>query len=64
MLILLQPTTSIPQWQFPSLEALLDEPFPRTPEDMMRLEQRLAIEAMQVAGIPRKAGQVAVDRVL
>ena len=49
MLILLPQTTSIPQWQFPSLEALLDEPFPRTPEDMMRLEQRLATEAMQVA---------------
>ena len=49
MLILLQQTTSIPQWQFPSLEALLDEPFPRTPEDMMQLEQRLATAAMQVA---------------
>jgi hypothetical protein len=49
MLILLQQTTSVPQWQFPALEALLAEPFPRTPEDMMRLEQRLATEAMQVA---------------
>jgi hypothetical protein len=49
MLTLLQQTTSVPQWQFPALEALLAEPFPRTPEDMMRLEQRLATEAMQVA---------------
>jgi hypothetical protein len=49
MLILLHHTTSIPQWQFPALEAFLDEPFPRTPEDMMQLEQHLATAAMQVA---------------
>jgi hypothetical protein len=49
MLILLPQTTSSPQWQCPSLEALLHEPFPRTPEDMMQLEQRLATAAMQVA---------------
>src|SRR5712691_932521 len=49
MLTLLQHTTSVPQPQFPSLEALLDEPFPRTPEDLLQLEQRLATAAGQVA---------------
>ncbi len=49
MLTLLQHTTSVPQSQFPSLEALLDEPFPRTPEDLLQLEQRLSTAAVQVA---------------
>src|SRR6266851_6777037 len=49
MLTLLQHTTSVPQPQFPSLEALLDEPFPRTPEDLLQLEQRLSTAAGQVA---------------
>ena len=49
MLTLLHHTTSIPQWQFPSLEALLDEPFPRTPEDMVQLEQHLLTAAAQTA---------------
>ena len=49
MLTLLDHTTSVPQSQFPSLEALLAEPFPRTPEDLLQLEQRLATAAGQAA---------------
>ena len=49
MLTLLHHITSVPQLQFPSLAALLDEPFPRTPEDMLQLEQRLLIAAAQTA---------------
>src|SRR5262244_1273572 len=49
MLTLLHHTTAIPQSQFPSLEALLAEPFPRTPEDLLQLEQRLSAAAAQVA---------------
>ncbi len=49
MLTLLHHTTSVPQSQFPSLEALLAEPFPRTPEDLLQLEQRLSTAAVQVA---------------
>src|SRR4029077_15554389 len=33
----------------PTLEAVLAEPFPRTPQDMMQLEQRLATAAAQTA---------------
>jgi hypothetical protein len=49
MLTLLHHTTSVPQLQFPSLAALLDAPFPRTPEDMVQLEQRLLTAAAQTA---------------
>jgi hypothetical protein len=49
MLSLIRHTTSVPQPQFSSLEALLDEPFPRTPEDLLQLEQRLTTAAVQVA---------------
>src|SRR5438128_1921609 len=49
MLTLLHHTTYVPQPQFPSLEALLNEPFPRTPEDLLQLEQRLSTAAVQVA---------------
>jgi len=49
MLTLLHHTTSVPQLQFPSLAALLDEPFPRTPEDMVQLEQHLLTAAAQTA---------------
>ena len=49
MLPLLHPTTAVPQLQFPSLAALLDEPFPRTPEDMVPLEQPLVTAAAQTA---------------
>jgi len=34
---------------FSTLEAMLAEPFPRTPQDMMQLEQRLATAAAQTA---------------
>jgi hypothetical protein len=49
MLTLLHQTTSVPQLQFPSLAALLDEPFPRTPEDMVQLEQHRLTAAAQTA---------------
>jgi hypothetical protein len=49
MLSLIHNTTSVSQPQFSSLEALLDEPFPRTPEDLLQLEQRLSTAAGQVA---------------
>src|SRR3989454_7501539 len=49
MLTLLHHTTSVPQSQFPSLEALLAEPFPRTPEDLLQLERRLSTAAAPVA---------------
>src|SRR2546422_2036323 len=49
MLTLLHHTTSVPQLQFPSLAALLDEPFPRTPEVMVQLEQHLLTAAAQTA---------------
>jgi hypothetical protein len=49
MLSLIHHTTSVSQPQFSSLEALLDEPFPRTPEDLLQLEQRLSTAAVQVA---------------
>ena len=49
MLSLIQNTTAVSQPQFSSLEAFLDEPFPRTPEDLLQLEQRLSTAAVQVA---------------
>jgi hypothetical protein len=49
MLTLLHNTTSVPQLPFPSLEALLAEPFPRTPEDLLQLDRRLSTAAAQVA---------------
>jgi len=49
MLTLLQNTISVPQSPFPSLEALLAEPFPQTPEDLLQLERRLSPAAAQVA---------------
>ncbi len=42
-------TTSVPQPPFPSLEALLAEPCPRTPEDLLQLAQRLSTAAVQGA---------------
>ena len=41
-------TNSLPH-PFSTLEAMLTEPFPRTPQDMMQLEQRLSIAAAQSA---------------
>src|SRR5882672_11506489 len=49
MLTLLHHTTDVHQCQFSWLEALLEEPFPPTPEDLFHLEQRLSTAAMQVA---------------
>jgi hypothetical protein len=49
MLTLVHHTTDVPQRQFASLEALLAEPFPQTPEDMLQLEQRLSVAAAQLA---------------
>src|SRR2546425_878254 len=49
MLTLLHHTTDVHQCQFSLLEALLEEPFPRTPEDLLQLEQRLSTAAGQVA---------------
>jgi hypothetical protein len=49
MLTLVHTTTDVYQRQFPSLEALLDEAFPQTPEAMLQFEQRLSVAAAQVA---------------
>ena len=49
MLTLLHHTTEVPPCQFSLLEALLEEPFPQTPEDLLQLEQRLATAAGQAA---------------
>jgi hypothetical protein len=49
MLTLTQHTTNSLPHPFPTLEAMLAEPFPRTPQDMMQLEQRLLIAAPQTA---------------
>src|SRR6266849_8489334 len=49
MLTLLHHTADAHQRQFASLEALLAEPFPQTPEDMLQLEQRLSVAAAQTA---------------
>jgi hypothetical protein len=49
MLTLMQHNTHGLLHPFPTLEAILAEPFPRTPQDMMQLEQRLATAAAQTA---------------
>ena len=49
MLTLTQHTTNSLPHPFLTLEAMLAEPFPRTPQDMMELEQRLSIAAAQTA---------------
>src|SRR5215813_3935180 len=49
MLTLTQHTTKSLPHPFLTLEAMLAEPFPRTPQDMMQLEQRLSTAAAQVA---------------
>jgi hypothetical protein len=49
MLTLTQHTTKSLPHPFLTLEAMLAEPFPRTPQDMMQLEQRLSIAAAQTA---------------
>src|SRR5215471_6597897 len=49
MLTPLHHTTGVHQGQFSLLEAFLEEPFPRTPEDLLELEQRLSTAAGQTA---------------
>jgi hypothetical protein len=49
MLTLLPHTTDVHQCQFSWLEALLEEPFPQPPNDLVQMEQRLSAAAAQVA---------------
>jgi len=49
MLTLMQHNTNGLPHPFPTLEALLAEPFPRTPQDMMQLEQQLSTATAQTA---------------
>jgi hypothetical protein len=49
MLTLLHHTTEVHPCQFSLLEALLEEPFPHTQQEMLQLEQRLSIAAAQTA---------------
>ena len=49
MLTLLHQTTAVHPCQFSLLEALLEEPFPQTPNDLVQLEQHLSAAAAQVA---------------
>src|SRR5215471_2160309 len=49
MLTLMQHTTNNLPHPFSTLEALLAEPFPRTPQDMLQLEQQLSAAAAQTA---------------
>src|SRR5438445_8010240 len=49
MLTLMHHNTNVPPHPFPTLEVLLAEPFPHTPQDMMQLEQRLLTAAAQTA---------------
>ena len=49
MLTLLHQTTAVHPCQFSWLEALLEEPFPQTPNDLLQLEQHLSAAAAQVA---------------
>jgi hypothetical protein len=49
MLTLLQQNANAHPHPFSSLEALLAEPFPHTPQEMLQLEQRLSAAAAQTA---------------
>jgi hypothetical protein len=49
MLTLMHHNANIPPHPFSTLEGLLTEPFPHTPQDMMQLEQRLSTAAAQTA---------------
>jgi hypothetical protein len=49
MLTLLHHTTEVHPCQFSLLAALLEEPFPHTPQEMLQLEQRLSTAAAQTA---------------
>ncbi len=48
-MLTLHHTTEVHPCQFSLLEALLEEPFPQTPDDLLQLEQRLSAAAAQVA---------------
>ena len=49
MLTLMQHNAHGPPYPFPWLAALLAEPFPQTPQEMLQLEQRLSIAAARTA---------------
>src|SRR5712692_9949707 len=49
MLTLMQHNANGPPYPFPWLAALLAEPFPHTPQEMLQLEQRLSIAAARTA---------------
>ena len=49
MLTLMHHNANVHPHPFSSLEALLAEPFPHTPQEMLQLEQRLSIAAAQTA---------------
>src|SRR5712692_3261117 len=49
MLTLMHHHANVHPHPFSSLEGLLAEPFPHTPQDMMQLEQRLSTAAAQIA---------------
>src|SRR5216683_8313242 len=49
LLTLLHHTTEVHPCPFSLLEALLEEPFPHTPQEMLQLEQRLSTAAAQTA---------------
>jgi hypothetical protein len=49
LLSLAHQTTDVHQCQCSALQALLAEPFPQTPEDMLQLAQRLSVAAAQLA---------------
>ena len=49
MLTLLHQNANAHPHPFSSLEALLAEPFPHTPQEMVQLEQRLSTAAAQTA---------------
>src|SRR2546430_14326232 len=49
MLTLLHHTTEVHPCQSSWLEALLEQPFPHTPQEMLQLEQRLSTAAAQTA---------------
>ncbi len=49
MLTLMPHNANVPPHPFPALEAVLEEPFPRTPQAMLQLEQRLSTAATQTA---------------
>src|SRR6266849_3642266 len=49
MLTLMHQNANVHPHPFSSLEALLAEPFPHTPQEMLQLEQRLSTAAAQIA---------------